>query len=398
MEIMTPDARPSGSLGKNIRRLRLERNLTQEELALRLNVTAQAVSKWENETGMPDISQIVPLASVFGTTTDVLFGLDGRAETEEAFRILTDAFRDIQPGKPETALAAYDKLLAGVAKYPGSIALLENCMSLGLSLVVSDNGRIDAGERAGRIAEECERQALSILSCARSGEAGADAVMHAREVLIFLYAERGDYARAEAEAWKFPTRSDFTCGSHLGWVNAKRERWNKAQENLSTDLSYVLQHIEDSAARLGQAYLADGRIDEAIGTYERIFDVLRAVYRDACPWPYHDFDSGDVHFLLAEAYLAKGDHDRAVACIEEAVRSAERLADEARKADDRSACGVGFDSPWLRMCAWGTDMRGAFGLEIARRKLTGKLNAPAMEPLRDDPRIAALVRQIEAWP
>ena len=54
------------SIGKTIRRLRKERGLTQEELAERLNVTSQAVSKWESESGMPDISQIVPLASVFG--------------------------------------------------------------------------------------------------------------------------------------------------------------------------------------------------------------------------------------------------------------------------------------------------------------------------------------------
>ena len=62
------------SIGKNIRKLRKERNLTQEELAELLNITSQAVSKWENETGMPDISQIIPLASIFGVSIDTLFG------------------------------------------------------------------------------------------------------------------------------------------------------------------------------------------------------------------------------------------------------------------------------------------------------------------------------------
>ncbi len=59
-----------------------ERGLTQEELAGRIGVTAQAISKWENETGLPDISQIVPLATELGVRTDVLFGLDPQdAET-----------------------------------------------------------------------------------------------------------------------------------------------------------------------------------------------------------------------------------------------------------------------------------------------------------------------------
>lgn len=39
----------TGSIGKTIRRLRKERGLTQEELAERLNITSQAVSKWESE-------------------------------------------------------------------------------------------------------------------------------------------------------------------------------------------------------------------------------------------------------------------------------------------------------------------------------------------------------------
>ena len=59
------------TMGQIIRRLRKERNLTQEELAEQLDVTFQAVSKWENDAGMPDISQVVPIANVFGVSTDV---------------------------------------------------------------------------------------------------------------------------------------------------------------------------------------------------------------------------------------------------------------------------------------------------------------------------------------
>ena len=79
------------NIGQIIKQLRKERGLTQEELAEQLNVTAQAVSKWENGTSLPDISQVVPLASVFGVTTDVLFGIEGTNAAEEAYRIVSEA-------------------------------------------------------------------------------------------------------------------------------------------------------------------------------------------------------------------------------------------------------------------------------------------------------------------
>ncbi len=64
------------TMGQIIKKLRKEKNITQEKLAEKLKVTPQAVSKWENDTGMPDISQIVPLASFFEVPTDLLFGLN----------------------------------------------------------------------------------------------------------------------------------------------------------------------------------------------------------------------------------------------------------------------------------------------------------------------------------
>ena len=68
------------SLGNNIRRIRKQLGLTQEELALHVGVTPQAVSRWENGTGMPDISLVVPLAKTLRVSTDALFGVnDGRS-------------------------------------------------------------------------------------------------------------------------------------------------------------------------------------------------------------------------------------------------------------------------------------------------------------------------------
>jgi DNA-binding protein len=95
------------TMGQIIKRLRKERNFTQEELAEQLGITFQAVSKWENDTGMPDVSQIIPLATIFGVSTDVLFGMSGKGNREEVQRIIQSAIAFIT--EPATKESVYLK-------------------------------------------------------------------------------------------------------------------------------------------------------------------------------------------------------------------------------------------------------------------------------------------------
>lgn len=68
------------SLGKRIANARKERGLTQDGLAEKLGVSAQAVSKWENDQTCPDITLLPQLAKLFGITVDEL--LCGKQEPE----------------------------------------------------------------------------------------------------------------------------------------------------------------------------------------------------------------------------------------------------------------------------------------------------------------------------
>ena len=69
-------------IGDNIKRLRRQKGITQETLAERMHVSTAAVSRWERNEALPDISMLLPLASYFGVSTDELLGLDA-AKTEE---------------------------------------------------------------------------------------------------------------------------------------------------------------------------------------------------------------------------------------------------------------------------------------------------------------------------
>ena len=74
------------TLGKRIAALRREKGLKQDELAEKLGVSAQAVSKWENDQTCPDISLLPLLAKTLGVTVDEL--LSGKQEGAPAVQIV----------------------------------------------------------------------------------------------------------------------------------------------------------------------------------------------------------------------------------------------------------------------------------------------------------------------
>ena len=71
------------NFGKKILSIRQNANLTQEELALRMGVTPQAISKWERGQGLPDISILSDLCRLLNVSSDLLLGLDYKNFTED---------------------------------------------------------------------------------------------------------------------------------------------------------------------------------------------------------------------------------------------------------------------------------------------------------------------------
>ena len=84
------DAKKTGAL---IAQARHELNLTQKELASRLNVSDRAVSKWERGAGFPDVSLLEPLAAELGLTSAELLKGERVPGTENTNEIIRDAVR-----------------------------------------------------------------------------------------------------------------------------------------------------------------------------------------------------------------------------------------------------------------------------------------------------------------
>ena len=79
------------TLGKRIADLRHEKGLKQDELAEKLGVSPQAVSKWENDQTCPDISLLPALAKILGVSVDEL--LSGKKDDEPEVKILPESER-----------------------------------------------------------------------------------------------------------------------------------------------------------------------------------------------------------------------------------------------------------------------------------------------------------------
>ena len=78
------------NIGANIKRLRMTKKITQEQLSAAMNVTCAAVSKWERGESYPDITFLQPLAYYFGVTLDELMGYDHekiQAEIDEVIAL-----------------------------------------------------------------------------------------------------------------------------------------------------------------------------------------------------------------------------------------------------------------------------------------------------------------------
>lgn len=112
------------NIGMKIKTLRAMRHITQEQLAVFLGVTPQAVSRWEAGNGYPDIEALPMIADYFSVTTDELLGHN--KEVREAR--LDEIYKEIDRIKEECASneAALQFAREAVAEFPSELKLQLN--------------------------------------------------------------------------------------------------------------------------------------------------------------------------------------------------------------------------------------------------------------------------------
>ena len=116
-------------IGSVIKKLRQQKQMTQEELADLLCVSVQTVSSWENSVNYPDIVMLPEIAAIFHVTTDYLLGVKGEPKmaklltTKETFQVnsKTEAETMVMNFQKE----AFPKLLSyNISEEDGNIILV----------------------------------------------------------------------------------------------------------------------------------------------------------------------------------------------------------------------------------------------------------------------------------
>lgn len=116
------------NIGDNLRKLRLAKGLTQEDVAEVFGVSGQAVSRWENNSAYPDITLLPGIAIFFDTSVDAIVGMDEIREEKNIRKIHTEINRLVVDGSIEDAIAL---IRDSLKIYPNDSGLL---MSLGETL------------------------------------------------------------------------------------------------------------------------------------------------------------------------------------------------------------------------------------------------------------------------
>lgn len=124
--------------GTFIATLRKENNMTQVELAQKLQVTDKAVSKWERGLGFPDINTIEPLADALGVSVLEIMRSERIAETEitqdTASAALTDIFEFVKLQRKAERKSIF-KIAGGIAACLFLIFLIDGMGWLGFAMV-----------------------------------------------------------------------------------------------------------------------------------------------------------------------------------------------------------------------------------------------------------------------
>ena len=366
------------SMGTIIRRLRKERGLTQEELAELIGVTFQAVSKWENDTGMPDISQVVPLANVFGVTTDTLFGTqtaDTDAEIEDFIIGIEHKLCNCPDDEDlEFRVECVNEILQKIKDHPTNYCLLAYSMG-NMYGVISDLDAAGRGEESKAYIPEFIRIGNVVLNHCTD----AEHLNTANYWFAYFYLFVGDTAKAEEHARRIPT---YVVGkSMLAYVKAQQGNYEEAMKLTAKIILNALDDLICELHYIGNNYNDMDKHEEAYQCYALFPDIYDLIMKEReDDIPFYWMPSYD---RLALTCMKLGRHDEAMDQLERYLRHEERVARTYNIVTESKI-------PYF----YGSTLKYSHDHYTARGEISEAMGWSIFDPIRDTSRFRALAKEV----
>lgn len=186
------------SFGKRIKALRRNKDMTQEQLAEILAVSPQAVSRWETDSAMPDISLIPAICNLFDTSADHLLGIDSENKKKRVEDIYNNAHAYSRRGYHREARVILEE---GMREFPNSFLLIKALMQLAHRQFNTNDG-YTADELKAFQDEAISLGERILESCTE------DSIRHsAIQILCYMYPKAGNGERAARLAESMPYMS-----------------------------------------------------------------------------------------------------------------------------------------------------------------------------------------------
>ena len=304
------------NIGLIIKKLRKERNLTQEELAEQLGVTSQAVSKWENGYGLPDISQVIPLASVFNVSTDVLFGLYEKNTDDEVQSIIDEAHEFLKPySSRETVKKCYDRIQDGIRKYPNNIDLLVQSLESALTLADPESRFYD--EQNGRsIYLRSIREANVIIKNSKN----ITFILRAHTVMTILHSAYGNFDAASDHSEKLPWNTSMTALSMKAVIAHSKKDFATEKALHQKELLFHVYSAIDDIFFICRCCFNVGDYEKAEYSCRKALELIDFFMKEEKLPSYLIFSkTADISLLLSEICIRQEKAEEALAVLEKTV-------------------------------------------------------------------------------
>ncbi|MDR0916100.1 MAG: helix-turn-helix domain-containing protein [Oscillospiraceae bacterium] len=311
-------------IGIIIKKLRRGLDLTQEELAEQIGVTSQAVSKWESGAGLPDISQVVPLARALGVNTDVLFGTNREEDDKRVAEVeaRTSELFELESGDGVDRYEEVTELWRGLARDLPYNWYAQFQLAQYLASMPSDDKQREAVQLLKRVLDRCTEP-----------PARADATSR----LMFAYSALGEFDKAQALSETL-SGTDFTREGMLARVARSRidkrlkENTDISAEEAEALLAPIVESVKAFAIQTYSNLSSLAECKRSLGLadkdeYIRLFAYskpLDELIRIGDAEQLKDVDS--IHYMgLAHAYNSYGDADNALESFALYADSAPRI-------------------------------------------------------------------------